>query len=117
MGDVDLQELLFTASGRVNRGKWWGVNIIGWLAFIAIAAVGALIGDVIGALALMVGYVAYLWATIAVSIKRWHDRGKSGWFYLVAFIPLVGWLWFLVECGFLPGTPGPNEYGPDPLAG
>ncbi|MFT6862889.1 MAG: uncharacterized membrane protein YhaH (DUF805 family), partial [Akkermansiaceae bacterium] len=55
------------------------------------------------------------WMGLALQGKRWHDRGKSGWMILVNFIPLVGGIWALVECGFLSGTPGPNQYGPDPL--
>lgn len=54
---------------------------------------------------------------LALSIKRWHDRDKSGWWVLIAFVPLVGPIWALVETGFLEGTKGPNQYGPDPLAG
>jgi len=50
-----------------------------------------------------------------VYIKRWHDRDKSGWWMLIVLIPLVGLIWFLVELGFLPGTPGPNRFGPPPL--
>jgi uncharacterized membrane protein YhaH (DUF805 family) len=52
---------------------------------------------------------------IIVQIKRWHDRDKSGWWVLINFIPIVGGLWSLVECGFLKGTDGPNQFGPDPL--
>ena len=57
---------------------------------------------------------------IAVVVRRLHDRDMSGWWYLGAIvggmIPFVG---FLVSLGFLvlmflPGTPGPNRFGPDP---
>jgi len=48
-------------------------------------------------------------------VKRYHDRDKSGWWILILFIPLVGFIWFLIELGCLPGTPGPNRFGPDPL--
>jgi len=54
------------------------------------------------------------WTHLAVFVKRWHDRDKSGWWVLINLIPLVGWLWTLIECGFLDGTPGPNKYGPSP---
>ena len=53
---------------------------------------------------------------IIVTIKRYHDRNKSGWWVLIAFIPVVGALWQLIECGFLPGTAGTNRFGPDPVA-
>lgn len=33
-----------------------------------------------------------------------------------SWVPVIGGLWYLIECGFLPGTPGPNTYGANPLA-
>jgi uncharacterized membrane protein YhaH (DUF805 family) len=57
-----------------------------------------------------------LWPALAVYTKRWHDRNKSGWWSLILFVPLIGFVWFLVELGFLRGTEGPNTYGPDPIA-
>ena len=51
---------------------------------------------------------------ILVYIKRFHDRDKSGWWMLIVLIPIVGAIWLLVELGFLPGTPGPNRFGPPP---
>jgi uncharacterized membrane protein YhaH (DUF805 family) len=68
---------------------------------------------------LVVPYALYsLWAMIpglAVTIRRLHDLDKSGWHILVGLIPLVGGIiliiWYATE-----GTPGPNRYGPDPLA-
>ena len=58
----------------------------------------------------------FLYPSLAVYTKRWHDRGKSGWWSLIALVPLIGGIWMLVECGFLRGTEGPNQYGNDPLA-
>jgi len=53
---------------------------------------------------------------IAVTVRRLHDQDKSGWFYLISFVPYVGGIVMLVfMC--LDGTPGPNRYGPDPKAG
>jgi uncharacterized membrane protein YhaH (DUF805 family) len=57
----------------------------------------------------------FLWPSLALYTKRWHDRGKSGWWTLILLIPLIGAVWALVELGFLRGTEGPNEYGGDPL--
>jgi uncharacterized membrane protein YhaH (DUF805 family) len=54
-----------------------------------------------------------VWPAVAVSVKRWHDRNKSGWWVLINLIPIVGALWTLVENGFLRGTPGPNRFGDD----
>jgi uncharacterized membrane protein YhaH (DUF805 family) len=51
--------------------------------------------------------------TLAVTIRRLHDTNKSGWFYLLNFVPLVGPIILLVFY-LTEGTRGPNEYGPDP---
>jgi uncharacterized membrane protein YhaH (DUF805 family) len=59
--------------------------------------------------------VAAIYPAIAVYAKRWHDRGKSGWWTLIILVPAIGSIWLLVELGFLRGTPGANKYGPDPL--
>jgi uncharacterized membrane protein YhaH (DUF805 family) len=60
-------------------------------------------------------YLAFTWPMIMVAIKRYHDRGKSGLWYLIALIPILGTIWQIIELGFLRGVPGPNKYGPDPL--
>ncbi len=58
--------------------------------------------------------LAAIWMKLAVDIKRWHDRDKSGWWVLITLVPVIGGLWQLIECGFLDGTQGPNRYGPSP---
>ena len=54
-------------------------------------------------------YLAILVPSIAVGVRRMHDQDKSGWFIL---IPIANLIFYC-----LPGTPGPNKYGPDPLGG
>lgn len=56
-----------------------------------------------------------LWILIIATIKRLHDIDKSGWWSMLLLIPIIGWLWLLVECGCLKGSTGQNQYGPDPL--
>jgi uncharacterized membrane protein YhaH (DUF805 family) len=43
-----------------------------------------------------------IWVQCAIVIKRCHDRGKSGFWALLLFIPVIGLLWLLVDCGLLP---------------
>ncbi|WP_068084160.1 DUF805 domain-containing protein [Novosphingobium rosa] len=51
---------------------------------------------------------------IAVHVRRFHDQDRSGWFYLLGFIPYIGGILLLVfMCR--PGTPGANRFGEDPL--
>lgn len=63
------------------------------------------------ALFILVAFIVLLYAQLAIYAKRFHDRGKSGWWSLVAFIPVIGVFWILIELGMLPGDPGPNAYG------
>ena len=55
-----------------------------------------------------------LWPSLAVMIKRLHDRNQTGWLVLIMLIPLVNILFWLINLGILDGTPGPNKYGPSP---
>ena len=75
----------------------------------------------LGAALLGVFALAIIVPSIAVVIRRFHDRNLSGWWYLgiivLGMIPVVGFLasiaGLVIMC--LPGTPGPNRFGPDPL--
>jgi uncharacterized membrane protein YhaH (DUF805 family) len=124
-----MTNLLFGFQGRTNRAMFWLValallvieaivlGVIGGQAAMsddpqqALASLGPVAGIV-----LVIFGLAVTWITIAVGIKRFHDRNKSGVWVLIIFVPVIGGLWYLIECGFLKGTPGPNNYGPDPLA-
>jgi uncharacterized membrane protein YhaH (DUF805 family) len=55
-----------------------------------------------------------LWPASAVSVKRWHDRGHSGWWVLVAVVPVLGLMLLLLENGLRGSHPGTNAYGPAP---
>ena len=55
------------------------------------------------------------WISVVTLIKRIHDFGKSGWYCLLSIFPYVGVLFLLIFMG-MPGSKGPNKYGPDPKA-
>lgn len=60
-------------------------------------------------------YLAVLIPGLAVSVRRLHDLGKSGWMFLIVFIPFIGGIWLLILfC--LKGNEGENKYGLDPKA-
>ena len=72
---------------------------------------------------LVVWWLVILIPSIAVSVRRLHDREMTGWWYLgfivLSLIPLIGFvatIAFIVVMA-LPGTPGPNKYGPSPKEG
>ncbi|MFP1633026.1 DUF805 domain-containing protein [Zhengella sp. ZM62] len=57
--------------------------------------------------------VLAFWISAVGCIKRLHDRGKTGWWYLLLFVPVIGPLWALVALGLMPGTGrDDNGYGP-----
>ena len=49
----------------------------------------------------------------SVLVRRLHDINHSGWWWLLVFIPIIGWIILIVFLAS-PGTPGPNRYGPSP---
>ncbi len=129
-------QLLFSFQGRIHRIPFWLGQAFGWVygtlvgslfglalgvhvdPFDADGSAGAVIaamGSNVGLWAIMITIlIVQLWVGYAISVKRWHDRGKSGWWNLIVLVPLVGLLWFYFECGLLAGTPGRNRYGASP---
>ena len=78
------------------------------------ASPAGLLAAVVAILILFLGLGVGFWVGFALVVKRWHDRGKSWAWALLGFIPIVGWMWQGIECGFLEGTLGPNQFGPSP---
>src|SRR5690349_7411343 len=99
--------LFVSFSGRIRRLHWWlgslGAAVV-YFAFLFVAGIvmgaagilrfndaGELVGDgasVVGAISIC-GYIFLIWAQIALSVKRYHDRDKSGWWLLLSFVPIV----------------------------
>ena len=103
-------------SGRARRKEYWM-----YMLFYTIFAIVAIILDfIIGTagnawfgLFYCLYYLAVLIPSLAVSVRRLHDIGKSGWFLFISLIPIIGSIWLLVlMC--TDGTAGENEYGANP---
>jgi uncharacterized membrane protein YhaH (DUF805 family) len=116
--------LIFSPSGRIGRGQWWIAQIaVLTLVFIVVVLIGMLQGateksqtaDVLLlAIGLLTLSLTLMWMTFCLTVKRYHDRGKSAWWYLIQFIPIIGGIWALVELGFCSGDDCDNEYGDGP---
>lgn len=106
-------QILFGFRGRIPRRTYWLWGVLGLLG----AAIGLwlLLGIVgLGQRQIEIAInLALVWPGLAVSVKRWHDRNKSGWWVLINLVPVLGFVWALVENGFLRGTAGPNRFGED----
>lgn len=128
---MDWKHFFFAFSGRATRFDFWvrytlvyiGLMIAVSIVYAGIMSLidamgpgtGATILGGIAAFGMMVVTILLFWITLAVYVRRLHDRNRSGWFMLIMFIPLVGPIWLFIELGFLRGTEGDNRFGPDPL--
>jgi uncharacterized membrane protein YhaH (DUF805 family) len=125
---------LFSFKGRLGRAYFWG-----WLLFYVAAhycvsyftTTAAMnqaltagldvdqaikIADSTSLGASFILSLVLLWPSLAVSVKRWHDVDKCGWWVLVNIIPVAGWFISIVYNGFVSGTRSVNRYG-DPAEG
>lgn len=103
-------------SGRARRKEYWMFTLFNTI-FIYVAM---FLDNILG-IASEFGYgpiyglyiLALLIPNIAVLVRRLHDVGKSGWMYLIIFIPLVGVIWLIVLLA-TDSNPGENKYGSNP---
>ena len=105
----------FSPKGRISRWQFWQGTVAQLLFLGPTLAVLSQTadGDIVGATLRWAEAAIVLWTAFCLSSKRLHDRGKSEWFFLLAFLP-PGAVWHFIECGFLRGDSGPNAYGPAP---
>lgn len=106
-----------TFEGRAPRSEYWW-----WMVFLLAGnfAITFLEASIIGIAGngppLMSGIfsLAVFLPHLAVLVRRLHDTNRSGFWFFIAFVPLVGWL-ILLYFLIIEGTRGPNDYGPDPI--
>jgi uncharacterized membrane protein YhaH (DUF805 family) len=116
---------IFGIKGRYNRLQWWmtqlAMTVLLTLAFFLFAKSVPLqpdankLPDISGSAiaSLFVVFAITFWLNLSASIKRYHDRGKSGWWFLIMMVPLIGPIWQLAELGFLSGDNGYNQFDED----
>lgn len=168
-GDYNLWSWMFALEGRISRWKWWlGVLILVSVMLALSSAIAYFVPEIEQHIAdpewfnspeaapvrealrpwddiaaAIFGLV--MWSSLALGVKRLHDRGLSSWLILVVVLPVIGGLlapalkdafglsdatvrsalllmvasaiWSVLQFGILKGETGPNKQGPDPLAG
>tara|TARA_R110001599_G_scaffold8651_5_gene41991 strand:- start:20435 stop:20818 length:384 start_codon:yes stop_codon:yes gene_type:complete len=105
--------------GRARRKEYWYFVLFNLLASIILGVVDGITGTYSedAGLGLLGGIyaLAVFIPSIAVAMRRLHDTGRSGWWLLLALIPILGFLVLLVFM-LLDSEPGDNQYGPNPKA-
>jgi uncharacterized membrane protein YhaH (DUF805 family) len=106
----------FSVEGRIGRVRYLGWSMA--MTLLAIPILGVFAG--ISALSYMFGGLLVILAVIAMVVigvfigaKRLHDIGWSAWLWLLLLVPAVGSVFAIIML-VVPGTPGPNRYGPPP---
>ncbi|MFD5200025.1 DUF805 domain-containing protein [Streptomyces sp. NPDC058375] len=97
-------------SGRARRQEYWMFTLINFVISLVLLIIGMMIGvDFLASIYTL----AVLIPSLAVSVRRLHDTGRSGWWLLIALVPFVGAIVLIV---FLAseGKPETNEYGVNP---
>jgi uncharacterized membrane protein YhaH (DUF805 family) len=106
-----------TFSGRSQRSEYWFFVLFYILINIGLSFIDKFIGmlDADTGVGLLSGLfsLALLIPSIAVSVRRLHDTGRSGWWLLIGFVPIIGSI-VLIVFFVLDSTPGDNAYGPNP---
>jgi uncharacterized membrane protein YhaH (DUF805 family) len=101
-------------SSRARRKEFWAFYLLNTIIWLVLAFVegGGVFYSEYGVLSTLYGLAVFIPA-MAVTVRRLHDTGRSGWWLLIALIPIIGtiiFLTFLVQ----DSQPGGNQYGRNP---
>lgn len=103
-------------TGRSRRSEYWYFVLF----YFIIAVVAVILDNLLGIAFLELYGPIYLIVvlglvipSLAVVVRRLHDVGKSGWFYFIVLIPIIGGIWLLVLM-VTDSQPGTNKWGPNP---
>ena len=116
---MTITQFLFSIKGRIPRSALWLKFYIPYI-LIEIFMIGLDVATgqfnqetgvgLFSTIFVLIG----IYPSIAVAVKRLHDRNRIGWFLLLGIIPIVN-IWVVIELWLLKGTTGDNDYGADPL--
>ena len=101
-GSMNLKSLLFSFKGRIGRLQYWVITLI-------LMGIGAGNDQSLSqygpenpmtagpALISFAVFIILVWVGLAVQVKRWHDRDKTGWWALINLVPVLGQIWVLIQ--------------------
>ncbi|MGZ5010391.1 MAG: DUF805 domain-containing protein [Methylobacter sp.] len=104
-------------NGKAQRKEYWYFLLISTVISIVLVLIDSVIGTLSeeAGIGLLSGIysLAVLIPGISVAIRRLHDTDRSGWWFLIALIPIIGGIVLLIFM-VLDSAPGDNQYGPNP---
>lgn len=113
---LDVLKKYAVFEGRARRKEFWMFVLFNLIISIVLSVVDGLIGTISAqtGMGLLSGVysLAVLIPGIAVSVRRLHDTSRSGWWLLLAFVPIAGIA--LIVFWAMDSTAGENQYGPNP---
>jgi uncharacterized membrane protein YhaH (DUF805 family) len=110
--------------GRASRPAYWWWFLFTWIVSLIAQVLDNMtrIGGIgsesylnlwVGIISGIVGLALFL-PSLGVMVRRLHDTDRSGWWWLIGIIPIVGWIILIIFLAS-PGTPGENRFGPPPV--
>ncbi|MDR2342646.1 MAG: DUF805 domain-containing protein [Campylobacteraceae bacterium] len=102
-------------NGRARRSAYWFFVLINFIILVILNIIDIVVFANITEIGLLscVYNLAVLVPSIALAVRRLHDIGKSGWWVLINFIPIVGVIWFIILAA-TDSERGDNQYGANP---
>ena len=97
-------------SGRARRKEFWMFSLINFVIAVLLAGIGTALDT---NLLSLIYSLAVLVPSLAVLVRRLHDTGRSGWWALIAVIPIIGGI-VLIIFTVLEGDQAPNAHGVNP---
>lgn len=100
--------------GRASRSEFWYFTLFNIIAFVVAGILDGVLAGLFGGMPVLTVIYALgtLIPSIAVAIRRLHDTGRSGWWYLLGLVPLLGLV--LIVFFVFDSQPGENQYGANP---
>ncbi|UJW84890.1 DUF805 domain-containing protein [Devosia sp. SL43] len=113
MINQDWKYLFTSFNGRITRETFWVGLAVLIVVNIGLSLIGAFLGMIFGPLSYLaaIASLATVYPAVALYAKRWHDLSKSGWWTLVALIPVLGAIYVIYMLAIKEGEPASNQYG------
>ena len=108
---VEVLQKYAVFDGRAKRSEYWLFTLVQIIIFTVLAALSSVVGEwFLGVYFLY--FLATLLPSLAVTVRRLHDTGRSGWWILIGLVPLIGAIILIIF--MVMESANDNEYGPRP---